>query len=131
MSEEYSRYARITYRLALGVSSMEDDESQELAQILQRRVLESIASACAPLVTSDLLSRRVIQATDALSEHGIALQVTDAGIAVGACFCGSSVCEHPRALLRRLLGAEVEPAAGQDGRRVLRVLGVLDAARYT
>lgn len=131
MNADTARYARITHRLALGVSSDDDDASQALAELLQRRIVESIAIDCEPYVTSDLLSARLAQALAALSEHSVRLHVTDGGIAVDGCFCESEACEHPQALLQRLLGAEIEPITTQDGRRVLRVVGVLDAASYT
>lgn len=131
MNADTARYARITHRLALGVSSQDDAESQALSVLLQRRIVESIAVECAPRVTSDLLSQRLAQAIAALSEHGISLRITDGGIAIDACFCGSDGCEHTLALLQRLLGAAVEPITTLDGRRMLRVIGVLDAASYT
>lgn len=131
MNADTARYARITNRLALGVASDNDDASQALAGLLQRRIVETIAVDCTPHVTSDLLSARLAQAIAALSEHGIALHLTDGGIAVDACFCESDACDHPQALLQRLLGADIEPITTQGGRQVLRVLGVLDAASYT
>ena len=51
-----ARYARITHRLALGVLSQEDEASQALAELLERRIVESLANECAPHVTSDLMS---------------------------------------------------------------------------
>ena len=131
MNADTARYARITNRLALGVSSDDDDVSQELAELLQRRIVESIAVECAPYVTSNLLSVRLVQAVAALSEHGIAMYVTDAGVLVEGCFCESDACGHATALLQRLLGEGIEPITTQDGRRVLRILGALDAASYT
>src|SRR6478672_4817243 len=128
MSAESVRYARITHRLALGVSSAGDVESQAMAQLLQRRIVETIVAECAPYVTSDLLSQRLAQAVVALSEHGIALRVTDAGVAVDSCVCQSDGCGHPEALLARLLGVAVEPIITRDGTHVLQVLGVVDAA---
>ena len=131
MNAETARYARITHRLALGVASEDDEASQALAELLQRRIVDSIAVECTPYVTSDLLSARLAQAVAALSEHNIALRITDGGMAVEGCFCQSDVCEHPQALLQRLLGAEIEPITTQDGQKVLRVIGALDAASYT
>jgi hypothetical protein len=131
VNADTARYARITHRLVLGVSSEDDGASLALAELLQRRIVESIAVECAPYVTSDLLSARLAQSVAALSEHGIALHVADGGIAVDACFCQSDGCGHPQALLERLLGTGIGPITTQDGRRVLRILGVLDAASYT
>lgn len=131
MNADTARYARITHRLALGVSSADDDASQALAELLRRRIVESIAVECTPHVTSDLLSVRLAQAIAALSQRGIALHLTDGGIVVDACFCEADGCEHPQALLQRLLGTDIEPITTQGGRQVLRVLGVLDAASYT
>ena len=131
VNADTARYARITHRLALGVSSDDHDASQALAELLQRRIVESIAVECTPYVTSDLLSTRLAQAVAALSEHGIAMHVTDAGVVVDCCFCESQTCAHAASLLERLLGAGISPITTQDGRRVLRVLGVLDGASYT
>ena len=128
---EPARYVRITHRLARGVASADDDASQALAEVLQRRIVESIAIECARLVTSDLLSERLAQAAAALGEHGIVMQVIDGGLAIDGCFCESKACQHPKELIQQLIGTEVAPITTQDGRRVLRVLGVLDAASYT
>jgi len=131
VNAETARYARITHRIAVGVSSHDDDASQALAELLQRRIIESIAIECAPYVTSDLLSARLAQAVNALGEHGIALHLTDRGVAVDRCFCQTDACDHPATLLERLLGTGIEPITTQDGRRVLCVIGALDAASYT
>jgi hypothetical protein len=131
VNADTARYARITHRLALGVSSEDDAESQALAELLQRRIVESIAVECAPYVTSDLLSQRLAQAVAVLSQHGFALRIADGGVAVEGCFCAFRECDHPAALLQRLLGAAVEPITTRDGRRMLQVIGVLDAASYT
>lgn len=131
VNADATRYARITHRLAQGVSSRDDEASLSLAQLLQRRIVESVAVECAPYVTSDVLSQRLDQAVAGLSEHGIALRITKAGVVVEACFCLSDACDHPAALLQRLLGVAMEPITTQDGAQVLRVLGVVDAASYT
>ena len=75
VNADSARYARITHRLALGVSSEDDEASQALAELLERRIVESIAIECAPHVTSDLMSERLAQAVAALREHDIALRL--------------------------------------------------------
>jgi hypothetical protein len=125
------RYARITHRLALGAASSDDESSQALAALLQRRVVESIAADCTPLVTSDLLSERLAQAIKALSRHGIALHLADAGVLVQGCFCESEACEHPAALLTRLVGSEFESIITNEGHKCLRMVGAFDSQAYT
>ena len=131
MGAESERYARITQRLASAMSSEDDEASQALVEVLQRRIVDTIAAECAPQVTADVLSQRLSQAIAALGEYGIVLRLTDAGLKVDACFCASHGCAHAQALLQRLLGAAVQPITTQDGATVLRVLGVVDAASYT
>ena len=108
-NHDTARYARITHRLALGAASSEDESSQALAELLQRRIVESIAADCTPHVTSDLLSERLAQAVSALGRHGIAMRIDDGGIVIERCFCESDVCGHPETLLTRLVGIEIEP----------------------
>ena len=131
MGAETERYARITQRLASALSSEDDDASHTMAEVLERRLVETIAAECALHVTADLLSRRLSQAIEALGEYGVVLRKTEALVAVDACFCTSAGCAHPQALLQRLLGTAVEPITTPDGKQVLRVLGVVDAASYT
>ena len=131
MNADSARYVRITHRLALGVSSEEDEASQALAQLLERRIIDSIALECAPQVTSDLLSERLQQAVAALREHGIILAVSDAEIAVEACFCQTDGCKHASALLGRLLGVAVESIITNEGQSALVLLGAVDASSYT
>src|SRR5258708_5421612 len=127
MNAETSRYTRITHRLALGASAEDDEESQALAELLHRRILESIAIESAPHVTSGLLSQRLAQAVAALSEHGIVLRVTDAGIQVERCFCELHACDHPRALLERLLGVSIESIIVNKDQRALQLLGAVES----
>jgi hypothetical protein len=131
VNADSARYVRITQRLALGVSSEDDVESQALAELLERRVVDSIALECAPLVTSDLLSERVLQAIAALEEHGVELAVADSGIAVERCFCESDACSHAGALLERLLGVAFESIITNEGWSALSAVGLIDAASYT
>ena len=119
MNANAARYARITHRLALGVSSEDDEASQALAELLGRRIVESVAIECAPHVTSDLMSERLTQAVAALREYDIALRLQDGGIVVEACFCGSDACSHVTALLQRLLGVAVESIITNEGQRAL------------
>ena len=103
-----SRYARITHRLAQGASSADDEASQARAELLQRRIVESIAIECASHVTSDLLSERVAEAMTALSEYGIEVEFAVTGLVIKRCFCDDEGCRHAEALLQRLVGAEVQ-----------------------
>jgi len=125
------RYARITRRLALGAASSDDESSQALAELLQRRIVESIASDCATNVTSDLLSERLTQAVEALGRHGIALRIGDGAVVVERCFCESETCGHPASLLTQLAGCEFESIITDEGTAALRVVGAFDSQAYT
>src|SRR6185503_14337359 len=92
VNADSARYVRITQRLALGVSSEDDAASEALAELLERRIIDTIALECAPLVTSDLLSERVAQAVAALRTHSIVVAITAAGITVERCFCENDGC---------------------------------------
>ena len=131
VNADSARYVRITQSLALAVSAEDNEASQALAKLLERRVVDSIAHECAPLVTSDLLSERVVQAIVALHEYGIELEVADSGIVVERCFCESDACSHAAALLERLLGVAVESIITNEGQSALSAVGVIDAAGYT
>ena len=131
VNADSARYVRITQRLAFGVASEDDEASQALAELLERRILDSIALECAPMVTSNLISQRLKQAITALSGHGIALSVTRAGIAVEECFCDADGCKHGAVLLQRLLGVAIESIITNKGQGALSPVGVIDATSYT
>jgi hypothetical protein len=131
MNADTGRYARITHRLATAVSSEEDDASRELAGVLERRIVESIAVDCAPFVTSDLMSERLMQAVGALAEHDVLLRVGDTAVKIERCFCQLDACEHPSALLGRLLCVAVESIITHEGRRALGPVGAFGRPGYT
>jgi hypothetical protein len=131
MNADTGRYARITHRLANSVASEDDEASQALALLLERRIIESIVVECAPRVTSDLRSERMTQAVTALTEQGVPLRLEGEGAVAEGCFCVSDSCTHAQTLLGRLLGVAVESIITREGRRALRPVGVFDPPGYT
>jgi hypothetical protein len=118
MNTDAARYARITHRLASGVASGDDASSRALASLLEQRVVESIAIECAPYVTSDVPSERMLQAAAALRERGISVRVEAGNVIQDRCFCDSDGCRHGTMLIERLIA-------------VAASIGAVDAVRYT
>jgi hypothetical protein len=125
------RYARITHRFAVGAASGDDEAGKALAELLERRAIDSIVADCRSYVTSDLLSQRLQRAVAALSEQGVVLRLEADLVIVERCFCETEGCQHPAALLERLIGVSIASIITREGRRALRMVGALGAARYT
>jgi predicted ArsR family transcriptional regulator len=117
--------ALIEEMLALGPQDTEGKSGKEIASIVFERMADRLARSYAPRVTAARLGERVEQAADALASEGIIFEVepVEAGYVLWGrgCPCRRlaekhpEVCGHDRALLARLIGAEVEPADAASG----------------